>query len=51
MLITVYNRCFPHVVNIAVQTVLGSITTNRNLAEEEDFGFPQQNAPDIIAIL
>jgi hypothetical protein len=52
MLITVYNRCFPHIVNLAVQAVLGSITNSMNYEEEDNFSFSQWSAPhDIIAIL
>lgn len=50
MLIIIYNRCFLHVVNLAVQAVLNSIA-NSNY-EEEDFGISQWPAScDIIANL
>ena len=51
MVITIYFRCFPHVVNLAVQAVLSSIT-NMNFEEEDNFGFPKWSAScDIIAVL
>ncbi len=51
MLIIVSNRCFPHVVNLAVQAVLSSIS-NMNYEEDDDMGFPRWPASrDTIAIL
>lgn len=53
MLITIYNRCFPHVVNLAVQAVLSSIANMDYEEDDDDFGYPQWSAPrhDIIANL
>ena len=34
LIIIIYHRCFPHIVNLAVQAVLGSIT-NMSYAKED----------------
>jgi hypothetical protein len=52
LIITIYDRCFPHVVNLAVQAVLNSITNMAYAHNDADMFFPQW-APtcDIIALL
>ncbi len=51
MLIIIYNRCFPYVVNLAVQAVLSSIT-NLDYENDDGFGFPRWSIThDIIAVL
>ncbi len=53
MLIIVYNRCFPHVVNLAVQAVLSSITDMRHAEEGNDLQWfiTPDDCYDVIAIL
>ena len=53
MLITINNRCFPHVVNLAVQAVLSSIThTNSELENNNNTErLARRQSRDAIAIL
>ena len=46
------NRCFPHIINLAVQAVLGSIT-NMSYAREdgEQFNRWQSTTHDVVALL
>jgi len=50
--VIIYDRCFPHIVNLAVQAVLSSIT-NMSYAKEdaEHFRVWQTSMHDVIALL
>jgi len=52
MLIIVCKRCFPHIVNLAVQAVLSSISNTNYEEENDDLDFSRWPASrDVIAIL
>lgn len=52
MLMKIYDRCFPHIVNLAVQAVLNSITNMEYANEDADLVFPQWSPTrDVIALL
>jgi hypothetical protein len=47
-----FDRCFPHIVNLAVQAVLNSITDMEYANEDAELIFPQWSPTrDIIALL
>lgn len=52
LIVIIYDRCFPHIVNLAVQAVLSSIT-NMSYAKEdaEHFQIWQTSTYDVIALL
>ena len=52
LIVIIYDRCFPHIVNLAVQAVLSSIT-NMSYAKEdaEHFHIWQTSTRDVIALL
>ena len=52
LIIIIYHRCFPHIVNLAVQAVLGSIT-NMSYANEDanHFSIWQLSTCNVIALL
>jgi hypothetical protein len=52
LIVIIHDRCFPHIVNLAVQAVLSSIT-NMSYAKEgaEHFHVWQTSTRDVIALL
>jgi hypothetical protein len=52
LIVIIYNRCFPHIINLAVQAVLNSIT-NMSYAKEDanHFSIWQSSTRDVIALL
>jgi len=52
LIIIIYHRCFPHIVNLAIQAVLRSIT-NMGYAKEDanHFSIWQSSTRDVIALL
>ena len=52
LIIIIYHRCFPHIVNLAVQAVLESITNMSYTKEDANhFSIWQSSTCDVIALL